>query len=399
MNGTADARHEGRVNGGRLGIVDLHTHPTLMSYMFGTKFWKTHHPPTWWCPWSMRVDLAALAAGGVNAFLCSTYVIERELFRDAWPLGIVTAAYSRAKHIATAPMDELTREYLDFAEEMAEATRRQHGDVVEIARTFGDMQRIMGEGKMCMLHAIEGAHHLNGNIEMVDELAARGVCHMIIPHLYPNPAGGCVNVFSKYRIGAAFGCFNPKYQDASGLTPWGHELVEKLLDVGILADPTHGTRPFRKQVFDIVRAYPKKRPLIMSHVCISGDGPTEFGPEPDEIKAIADTGGVVGIMMFTHREGKRTKMSGVDYAMNAIAHLVRHGGEDVVAIGSDFDGTSDVAHDMRSPRDYQRLREAILRKYSEDQAGKFMSRNAERTLQYGWGNGAAAVAEHEKNTR
>lgn len=386
MIGAAVTQSGGIENGGGLGIVDLHTHPTLMSYMFGTKFWKAHRPPTWWCPWSMRTDLAALAAGGVKVFLCSTYVIERELFSDVWPLRLVAAAYPRARRIATAPMDELTREYLDFAEAMIEETRRRQGDVVEIARDFGDMQRIVGEGKMCMLHSIEGAHHLNGHIGMVDELAARGVCHMIIPHLYPNPSGGCVNVFSKYRIGAAFGCFSAKYQDASGLSPWGHELVEKLLDTGILADPTHGTRPFRKQVFDIIRAHPKKRPLIMSHACISGDGPTEFGPDPDEIKAVADTGGAIGIMMFTHREGRRPKTLGVDYAMHAIAHLVRYGGEEVVAIGSDFDGTSDVARDMRSPRDYPRLREAILRKYSEDQAAKFLSGNAERVLKHGWGN-------------
>lgn len=386
MSDTARVWRGGNENDGRIGIVDLHTHPTLMSYMFGTKFWKAHHPPVWWCPWSMRTDLAALAAGGVKIFLCSTYVIEREMFSDVWPLRIVAAAYPRAKRIATAPMDELTREYLDFAEAMVEMTRRQCGGVVEIARNFGDMQRIVSEGKMCMLHAIEGAHHLNGRLDMVDELAARGVCHMIIPHLYPNPAGGCVNVFSKYRFGAACGCFRAKYQDASGLSPWGHELVEKLLDVGILADPTHGTRAFRQQVFDIVRAYPKKRPLIMSHACISGDGPTEFGPDPDEIRAVAGTGGAIGIMMFTHREGRRQQMLGVDYAMRAIAHLVRYGGEDVVAIGSDFDGTSDVARDMRSPRDYQGLREAILRKYSEDQAVKFLSGNAERVLKYGWGN-------------
>ncbi|MCX5759170.1 MAG: membrane dipeptidase, partial [Candidatus Hydrogenedentes bacterium] len=279
----------------------------------------------------------------------------------------------------------LTREYLDFADKMVEETRRLRGDVIEIARTFADMRRITGAGKICMLHAIEGAHHLNGNIDMVDELAARGVCHMIVPHLYPNESGGCVNVFSKYRIPAKCGCFNTKYQDASGLTACGRELIEKLLDVGILVDATHGTLEYRKQVLDIVRSNSKKRPLVMSHACVTGDDSSEFGPTSGEIKDIADTGGAIGMMMFTHREASQQRTLGIDYVLNGIDHLVRYGGEDVVAIGSDFDGTTDVAKDMRSPRDYRPLREAMLRKYTEDQVAKFTCGNAERALKNGWG--------------
>ena len=369
----------------RFGILDLHMHPTLMAYMFKTKFWKAHHPPLWFCPWSMRVDMDALIEGGVKAFLCTTYVLERELFDDVWPLQIVAALYPRGKHIATAPLDQLTREYLDFAEQMVEETRRQRGDIIEIARSYCEMQRITNEGKICMLHAIEGAHHLNGNIDMVDELYARGVCHMIIPHLYPNESGGCVDCLPARNAPFRLGCFDRKRQNASGLTPWGHDLVEKLLDVGILVDPAHGTLEYRRQVIEIVRNHPKKRPMIISHACVPSPSPTGMGPIPEEIREIADTGGVVGVMMFTHRESGQGGTNGIEYAQNAIDHLVQYGGEDVVAIGSDFDGTTDVTKDLRSPRAYKDLRQTLLRKYTEDQVMKFLSGNAERVLKDGWG--------------
>ncbi len=364
------------------GVVDLHCHPTMISYTFGPRFWKAHNPPLWWCPWSMRVDFDALAAGGVKAFLCTTYVYEKELFADVWPLRAVAALYPRGRHIVATPVDQLTREYLDFAENMVAETRRLRGDVIETARSFDDMKRVTGAGRICMLHAIEGAHHLNGDIGMVDELAARGVCLMVVPHMYPNEAGGCVNVLSKYRMP---GCFNAKYQDASGMTPWGRELIEKLLDVGILVDATHGTFEFRKQTLEIVRNHPKRRPMVMSHACITGDDSTEFGPTRAEIGQIADTGGVIGMMMFTSREKSQHRTPAIDYVLNGIDLLVRYGGEDVVAIGSDFDGTTDVAEDMRSPRDYRALREAMLRKYTEDQVAKFTYGNAERALKNGWG--------------
>lgn len=368
-----------------LGIVDLHVHPSMMAYMFGTRFWKAHRPPLWFCPWSMRVDIDALIAGGVKTFVCTSYALERDMYADVWPLRFLATWYPRAKYLGSTPVNVLTRECLDCADAMIEETRRRRGDIVAVARSYAEMQEITGSGRVCMLHAIEGAHHLDGDIDMVDELRARGVCLMILPHLYPNAAGGCVNVFSKYRIPAKCGCFLPKYQDASGLTDWGHQLVEKLLEVGILVDPTHGTREYRAQVLDIVRRYPKKRPMLMSHACLAGEGTTEFGPDPDEIKAIADTGGVVGIMMYTHREGSQSPTLGVEYVIKSIDYLIRHGGEEVVAIGSDFDGTSDVSKDLRSPRAYAGVREAVLRKYSETQTRKFFSGNAERVLKDGWG--------------
>jgi membrane dipeptidase len=357
----------------------------MMSYMFGTKFWKAHRPPLWFWPWSNRVDIDALVEGGVKTFVCAAYVLEREMFADVWPLRLLTALYSPARYLATAPLDVLTREYLDLAEQMVEETRLRRGDIVEFARSYTDMQRITNEGKVCMLHAIEGAHHLNGNIDMVDELYERGVCQMIVPHLYPNEAGGCVNLTPGRNPGFKFGCFSEKYQSRAGLTPWGRDLVEKLLDVGILVDPTHGTLEFRRQVIEIVRNNSKKRPLIMSHTCVpslSLEGP---GPTPEEIRAIADTGGVIGIMMYTHREPGQGDSNGTEYVLNAIEHLVQHGGEAVVALGSDFDGTTDVPKELRSPRAYRDLRQVLLRKYTEAQVEKFLNGNAERVLKDGWG--------------
>jgi microsomal dipeptidase-like Zn-dependent dipeptidase len=368
-----------------LGVVDLHCHPSMMSYNYGNRFWKAHNPPTWFWPWTMRTDFDALLAGGVKTFLCTAYVLERTMFEDVWPLRALAAVYPRARHMATTPIRDLTFEFLDTAEQMVEETRRRRGDVIEFGRTFSEMQRITGEGKICMLHAVEGAHHLDGDLGMVDKLFERGVCQMIVPHLYPNEACGCLNVFDGMHLTGKLGCFSPKLQSTAGLTAWGRDLIEKLLDVGILVDPTHGTRELRSQVFDIVRSNSKKRPVVMSHACVPCPSPEGMGPAPEEIRQIADTGGVVGVMMYTHRDPGQGGGDGVQYAVNAIGHLVQHGGEEVVAIGSDFDGTPDAPKDLKSPRAYSNLREALLRKYSEGQVAKFLSSNAERVLENGWG--------------
>jgi membrane dipeptidase len=366
-------------------VVDLHAHPALKTCLFKTRFWKPHRPPAGYFPPAMCVDFDALLAGGVKTLVCATYVPERELFRDVWPLGILAAIHPRTRHFATAPMDQLTRECLDAAEHMIAETRRLRGDVIELARSRADLERISGQGKLCLLHAIEGAHHLDGNLDRVDDLYERGVCMMVVPHLYPNEAGGCADLLTGYKAARCFGCFSPKYQGAAGLSPWGYALVEKLLDVGILVDPTHGTPELRQQVIALARKHPKRRPVVMSHVYLSPSHQSPKTPGPEEIRALADTGGVIGIMMAHYRGPANRGLTGIEVVLRSIDHLVRHGGEDVVAIGSDFDGFTVVPRDLKSPRDYGSLRAAMLCRYSETQVTKFLSGNAERVLKAGWG--------------
>ena len=70
----------------RFGTIDLHTHPSMLAYMFHTKFWKAQRPTAYgFCPWAMRVNLAALLAGGVKAFLCAAYVLEQTMYKDVRP--------------------------------------------------------------------------------------------------------------------------------------------------------------------------------------------------------------------------------------------------------------------------------------------------------------------------
>jgi membrane dipeptidase len=366
-------------------VVDLHAHPALKSYLFKARFWKAHHPPAGYFPLAMCVDVDALLHGGVKTLLCATYVPERELFRDVWPLGVLATIHPRARHIATAPIEQLTRECLDAAEDMIVQTRRLRGDVIELARTHGDMERITRQGKICMLHAVEGAHHLGGSLDAVDGLFERGVCMMVVPHLYPNEAGGCADLLSGYKLARWLGWFSPKYQDASGLSPWGHELVDKLLDVGIIVDPTHGSPELRKQVIALARKHPKRRPVVMSHVYLLASQQSAKAPDPEEIRAIADTGGVIGIMMAYYRGPGSRGLTGIEVVMRSIDQLVRYGGEEVVAIGSDFDGFTVVPRDLKSPRGYTNLRQTMLGRYSEPQVAKFLSGNAERVLKLGWG--------------
>ncbi|MBW7864577.1 MAG: membrane dipeptidase [Candidatus Hydrogenedentes bacterium] len=371
-------------SGKRFPVLDLHSHPSLKAYMFRQRFWKTHKASPGVSPTSLVVDVDALVNGGTGAFLCTAYALEREFFSDVIPLRVLSMLHPRPHRMATAPMNVLAMEHLDKAEAMVAETNRRRGDIVALAKSYSDMKRIVGEGRVCMLHAMEGAHHLAGKTELVDDFFNRGVCMMTVPHLYPNEAGGCVDLLTAYRKHSwARRSFSDKYQDSSGLSPWGHELVEKLLDVGIVVDMVHGTMEYRRQIIGIAKKHPKRRPITISHIGIEKNPEAGMGPSPEDVRAIADTGGVVGLMMVHHGHG--ASQDPVEAMLHAVEYLVKHGGEDVVAIGSDFDGYAETPKGLASPRDFGAVRTALLAKYTEEQTAKFLFGNGDRLLRMGWG--------------
>ncbi len=367
-----------------LGVIDLHTHPSLKFMLFDRKFWAKHITPSGTFPLTLRTDFDALIDGGVSAILCTSYVLEKDWVEDVWPLKFAKKLSKRLGRILDNPPDMMAHEYLDSIERQVRETREKRGDVVEMAGSYLEMRRIIGEGKLAVLHAIEGAHHLNGDLDNLDRFFRRGVCQMIVPHMYPNEAGHCVNAIPTNQPLRKLGCFKEPFDVNAGITEWGRELVNRMFEIGMLVDITHGTLPFRKQVIEMARAHPKKRPVIVSHAGLYKFCPVPVNPNDEEIRMIADTGGVIGLLAMTHWLVKPEKRSCLDIVLASVEHLINVGGEDVVAFGSDFDGFTGVPSDWRSPRDYNRVREALLKKYTATQVEKFLSGNADRVLREGW---------------
>ncbi len=372
-------------SGRRFPVLDIHCHPAMKAYMFRQRFWRTHEAQPGMSPTRLVVDVDSLVNGGAGVFLCCAYALERQFFSDVLPLRVLSKLHWKPRHMAITPLNVLAMEHLDKAEEMVAETNRQRGDIIELAKGYSDVRRIVDDGKVCMLHSMEGAHHLAGNLELVDDFFERGVCMMTVPHLYPNEAGGCVDfLFPIREFWWTKGSFSQKYQDSSGLTSWGHDLVEKLLDVGIIVDMIHGTREYRRQIIEIAKNHPKKRPITMSHVAIDKrPAAGTAGPTPEDVRAIADMGGVIGLMMVHHQY--MAAEDPVEAMLHAVDYLIQHGGEDVVSIGSDFDGYASTPKGLASPRDFGAVRKALLAKYTEEQTAKFLFGNSERMLRMGWG--------------
>jgi microsomal dipeptidase-like Zn-dependent dipeptidase len=121
-----------------------------------------------------------------------------------------------------------------------------------------------------------------------------------------------------------------------GLTSYGRALVAELERRHILLDLAHSSPRTIDDVLALAR-----RPLVVSHTGVRGTCDNRRNLSDAHLRAIAATGGVVGIGYWDQA------VCGTDPA--AIARAVRHAlevaGPEHVGLGSDFDGAVTVPFD------------------------------------------------------
>lgn len=127
----------------------------------------------------------------------------------------------------------------------------------------------------------------------------------------------------------------------TGLTPFGHEVVERLCEARVMVDLSHSGE---RTCLDAVRASP--RPVSINHTGCRALADLPRNKSDEELRLVASRGGFVGIyfMPFLHVSGHPT----ADDVVAHIAHAVDVCGEDHVGIGTD--GTVTTVDDLDAYR-------------------------------------------------
>jgi membrane dipeptidase len=226
---------------------------------------------------------------------------------------------------------------------LLQAAQQQPG--LRLCRSADEVTAARGRGEVAALLGIEGGQCLGGPgakplsaLERLTALAERGVRYLGLLHFSSNALG-----FPAMGWG----------QDHSlGLTPLGCEVVDACARLGILVDLAHINR---RGFFEVVARRPG--PLLVSHTGVVGVTPHWRNIDDEQVRAIADSGGVVGVIFAPRYLGQDS----LDGVVAHLAHLVRVAGEDAVALGSDFDGFVRPVRNLTSPADLPGLTEALLR--------------------------------------
>lgn len=227
------------------------------------------------------------------------------------------------------------------------------GGLVRVAASAEALEAALAEGRIAAVLGVEGAHALEGRPERVAELAARGVRFMGLTHLSNNALGGSSSPLMGDRP----------------LSPLGGEVLDAMAAAGIAVDLAHASHRTLRDV--LARGEGR---VLCSHTGVSGAHRSWRNLDDGELRAIADRGGVVGIIFATIYLGGRSLADVVRH----VEHALDVAGEDAVAFGSDFDGMVPVPRELHDVTGLPRLVDALAARRPASVVEKVAWRNWRR---------------------
>ena len=184
---------------------------------------------------------------------------------------------------------------------------------------------------------LEGAHALEGDAANVDLLSAAGFRMMSPAHFFDTEMGGSAHGLTK-----------------GGLTAEGRAMIGRMEARGVLVDLAHASPRTIDDVLAIAT-----RALVVSHTGVRGTCDNTRNLSDEHVRAIARTGGVIGIGYW------ETATCGRD--ARAIARAVRYAADLTsvahVGLGSDFDGAITAPFDTT---ELVRITDALLAEGFDD---------------------------------
>jgi len=162
------------------------------------------------------------------------------------------------------------------------------------------------------------------------------------------------------------------------LTAHGRDLVHALDAHRVFVDLAHIDR---RGFWDAVETHDRSLPLVVSHTGVSGVTPHWRNIDDDQLRAIADTGGVIGVMYQANFLGDPLLGGRADSILDHLDHIIRVVGDDHAALGSDWDGMVIPPRDLPTCLELPRLADKMLaRGWSTDRIRKVLGGNFLRAL-------------------
>ncbi len=147
-----------------------------------------------------------------------------------------------------------------------------HTDEYVLALTVNDILQAHTSGKLAIAFDLEGSDPLLGNLNMVSFYYDLGVRQMLLAYNKDNRAsGGCT-------------------EGHIGLTDFGRDVIREMNRVGMVVDVSHMGYRATMEAFEV-----SSKPVIFSHSNPKGLKDHARNITDEQIRACAQTGGVIGI--------------------------------------------------------------------------------------------------------
>ena len=242
-----------------------------------------------------------------------------------------------------------------------------------ICRSVSDIRNAFSKGKIAAIFHIEGAEAIDPDLHMLEVLHSAGLRSI-------GPVWSRPTIFGE---GVPFS-FPSSPDIGLGLTEQGIALVKRCNKLKIMLDLSHLNEAGFWDVAHISEA-----PLVATHSNVHSITPHSRNLTNDQLRAIADSDGMVGLNFataFLREDGKMLADVPMTQILKHLDYLIEVLGEDRVGLGSDYDGAimPDQLHDVS---DLPNLRHAMKdHGYDEILIKKICHENWLRVLEKTWGS-------------
>ncbi|MDH4158544.1 MAG: dipeptidase [candidate division Zixibacteria bacterium] len=197
-----------------------------------------------------HVDIPRLAEGGVNLQVFACFVAPQT------PTELCAATIDRR-------LDVLTSEFA------------HNSDAIAACTNAAGAEEIVADGRIAAVIGIENGEAIAGSLNNLAHFHGRGVRYMTLTHGVSHD--WCISSGDK----------QPAFR---GLTDFGRKVVRRMNELGMIVDVSHISVEAVEEVLEVSRD-----PVIASHSCAHALCPHNRNLTDDQIKAIADGGGMIGI--------------------------------------------------------------------------------------------------------
>jgi membrane dipeptidase len=300
-------------------VADLHAHPSLNAFYLRRDLGKEHRPPRRWNPLRQQLDLPRARAGGLRVLTNCAYA------PSVLPVGAFRAAMGS----------------FDALERICE----RNPSLAQVAARRGELAGILASGRLAVIHAAEGGHHLERSLEKLSLLAARGLRYLTLTHFVHNGLAQPAKLPGRPFFTALRG--------PPGLTKLGAQVVRRCEELGVLVDVTHCSDRSFADVLGLAT-----KPVLATHTGFRRFAQLERNLSDEQLRLVARTGGMVGVISWRELLGGPS----IEEMVDSIVHGALVAGADHVGIGTDFDGWVYSADGIREARDYASLAERLARR-------------------------------------
>ncbi len=320
-------------------VIDLHVDTFIWQRLIGYRPERRHGRGPFAGHFLGQVDLPRLLEAGITG---TTWVITTNPLRDG--VQREAAFFSNLREIQ-ALFDAQSRHF-------------------RLVRNSAEYRAARAAGLHAVFLGVQGGNALDHDLGAIERIPPGLLLRVTLVHLTASNIGGSSTAHP--------------FKTTSGLGNRGGAFIEALDAARIFLDLAH-LHP--TAFWQALAIHNKQHPVLVTHTGVSGVYPHWRNLDDAQLRAIADTGGVIGIMYHCPYLGRPFWNVSVKTIANHIDHAINIAGEDHVALGSDWDGAIITPKDMRTCLELPRLVEELLtRGHPPERIQKILGENFLRAV-------------------